>query len=171
MIKELWQLAPSPKAPLWLVIPRVPFMAIGGLPEVRQILGLRESSGVLSPPELLQRGSVFRFLSSLFRILLQSSVFFVCRRFSPVSWHFLSPAAVFLPEKVSPVTFSVTRTLAGNFFSIFLLSVKINLSSGRLFCSCSLLLCSISSSFIFFLKPTLYGFSGGVSCSDLPLVL
>ena len=49
-------------------------------------------------------------LSPLFQILSRSSGFFVCRRFSLVGRHFLSPATVYLPEKVSPATFPITES-------------------------------------------------------------
>ena len=88
-------------------------------------------------------GRLFRFLCSLFQFLLRPPGFFDYRSVSLVGRHFLSPAAVFLPGKVSPATF----------FPLFLLSDKANWSSGMFFCPCSLLLCSLSSLFIFFSKP------------------
>lgn len=51
-----------PKIPLWLVIPGAPLTIIGGSLEIRQILGLREPSRVLSPAGVPAAGVIFSFL-------------------------------------------------------------------------------------------------------------
>ena len=136
----------SPLSSLGLVDPRTPLMAIGGSPEVRWILGLRESSGVLPPPELLPSGAGFSLFLSFFQILLRPSGIFICWLVSWVGRLCLSLASILLLEQASPATFPVTRKLAGKFFPLFLLAVKVDRSSGTFFCPCSLLLGSPSHS-------------------------
>ena len=131
-----------PLLSLCLLDPRSPFMAIGGLLEVRRILGLQESLGILPLPEPHRCSRFFSLFLSLFQILSRSPSFCVCRW---VGW----VGRVCL----SPVTFPVTGKLAGNFFPLFLLSVKVARCSGRFFCPCPLLLGSFSARFFFFLQP------------------
>ena len=99
--------------------PRSIFTAIGGVPEVRRILGSgsrREFCQCRSPFAV---AGFLTLLLTFYQILSRSPSFLVCWLVGWVGRLCPSPAGVFLPEKVSLATFPVTGKLAGNFFSAF----------------------------------------------------